>query len=226
MGEGTFLIMKAKVALFLVVFLSKFCYSQVPDEVDEVVKDNPIYKIAKAYFRSNPFGVHFSTFLNHLTHDPTLQNKIINKRTDTSLFFFAGEYKGHNPYSFKADKVEIRLAEREVGVEDSLSTTDTLIFYQLVGYTYAAAGSEAVKKEYSKFDRKFGTHFYGEDSVLKEDDQPIGMVKNYFLLSESFLSPVSINWVRLGDLQSVFTIMFRIKLSQNLATLPQFPEGH
>jgi hypothetical protein len=83
-----------------------------------------------------------------------------------------------------------------------------------------------MKKEFSKFDRKFGQRFYGEDSVLKEDDEPVGMVKNYFLLSESFLSPISISWAKLDDLRSVFTIMFRIKLNQNVATLPQFPEGH
>ena len=52
------------------------------------------------------------------------------------------------------------------------------------------------------------------------------MVKNYFLFSETFLSPVSIGWVKLDDLQNVFTITFRIKLTQNMATLPQFPDGH
>jgi hypothetical protein len=205
---------------------AKFCYSQEQADADQIVKDNPVYKIAKTYFRSNPFNVHFSTFLNHLTHDPTLLHTTLNKRTDTSLFFFEGEYKGHNPYGFKAGKVEIRLAEREVNIDDSASTTDTLLFYQLAGYSYATGGAEAVKKEYSKFDRKFGEHFYGEDSVLKADNEPVGMVKNYFLLGESFLSPVSIGWGKLDDLHSVFTITFRIKLTQNVATLPQFPEGH
>jgi hypothetical protein len=215
--------MKTTFAFFCLV-IAKISVSQ--EQGDEIVTNNPIYKIAKTYFRSNPFNVHFSTFLNHLTHDPTLSNTTLNKRTDTSLFFFGGEYKGHNPYSFKADKVEVRLAEREVNMDDSVSTMDTLLFYQLVGYSYGAGGNEAVKKEFSKFDRKFGQRFYGEDSVLKEDDEPVGMVKNYFLLSESFLSPISISWAKLDDLRSVFTIMFRIKLNQNVATLPQFPEGH
>src|SRR5262245_59617098 len=211
--------MKATYLFLSLMIITNLCYGQEEGEVDQIVKDNPIYKIAKTYFRANPLNVHFSNFLNHLTHDPALSSKTLNKRTDTSLFFFAGEYKGHNPYNFKADKVEIRLAEREVNMEDSLSTTDTLLFYQLVGYIYGAAGPEAVKKEYSKFDRKFGQHFYGEDSVLKEENEPVGMVKNYFLLNESFLSPVSISWARLDDLQSVFSIMFRIKLTQNVATL-------
>jgi hypothetical protein len=218
--------MKATYAVFFLVFVAKFCYGQEQGDMDEIVKDNPIFKIAKTYFRSNPFNVHFSTFLNHLMSDPKLSNKTVNKRTDTSLFFFRGEYSGHNPYNFKADRVEIRLAEREVTMEDSLSTVDTLLFYQLVGYSYGAAGTEAVKKEFSKFDRKFGHHFYGEDSVLKNENEPIGVVKNYFLLSETFLSPVSISWAKLDNLQNVFTIMFRIKLTQNMATLPQFPDGH
>jgi hypothetical protein len=218
--------MKALFAFACLMFAAKFSCAQEQGDVDEIVKDNPIYKIARTYFRSNPFNVHFSTFLNHLMHDPTLSNKTLNKRTDTSLFFFSGEYKGHNPYGFKADKVDIRLAEREVNMEDSVSTMDTLLFYQLVGYSYGTGASEAVKKEYSKFDRKFGQHFYGEDSVLKEGNEPVGMVKNYFLISESYLSPLSISWGKLDDLHSVFTIMFRIKLTQNIATLPQFPEGH
>ncbi|TMI80834.1 MAG: hypothetical protein E6H10_13070 [Bacteroidetes bacterium] len=218
--------MKAIHAFFSLVMVTKFCYCQEQADLDEVAKDNPIFKIAKTYFRSNPFNIHFSTFLSHLTSDPALSNKTINKRTDTSFFFFRGEYKGHNPYTFKADKVEIRLAEGEVTMEDSVSTIDTLLFYQLVGYSYEAAGTEAVKKEFSKFDRKFGQHFYAEDSVLKKDNEPIGMVKNYFLFSETFLSPVSIGWVKLDDLQNVFTITFRIKLTQNMATLPQFPDGH
>jgi hypothetical protein len=218
--------MKATYAFLCLVFVAKFCHSQEEGDMDEIVKDNPIFKIAKTYFRSNPFNVHFSTFLNHLMNDPKLSNKTLTKRTDTSFFFFGGEYIGHNPYNFKADKVEVRLAERKVTMEDSLSTVDTLLFYQLVGYSYGAAGTEAVKKEFSKFDRKFGQHFYGEDSVLKEDNEPIGMVKNYFLLSETSLSPVSVSWAKLDDLQNVFTIMFRIKLAQNMATLPQFPEGH
>jgi hypothetical protein len=217
--------MKATRILLFLVIAAKFSFAQEQDEPDEIVKDNPIYKIAKAYFRSNPFNVHFSTFLNHLTHDPTLFNTILNKRTDTSFFFFGGEYKSHNPYSFKADKVEIRLAEREVNMEDSLSTVDTLLFYQLVGYNYGTGGTEAVKKEFSKFDRKFGQRLYGEDSVLKEDNAPIGMVRNYFMLSETYLSPLSISWAKLDEMQNVFTIMFRIKLTENMATLPQFPDG-
>ena len=218
--------MKATRLLFSLMIVTKFCYSQEQGDADQIVKNNPIYKIAKTYFRSNPFNVHFSTFLNHLTHDPTLLNTTLIKRTDTSLFFFGGNYKGHNPYGFKADKVEIKLAEREVNMDDSVPTTDTLLFYQLVGHSYGAGGTEAVKKEYSKFDRKFGQHFYAEDSVLKEDNKLVGMVKNYFLLSESFLSPVSIGWGKADDLHSVFTITFRIKPTQNVATLPQFPEGH
>jgi hypothetical protein len=217
--------MKTIQAFFLLV-VTPCCYSQEQPVFEYKITDDPIYQVAKGYFRSNPFDVHFSTFLNHLTHDPTLFNVTMNKRTDTSLFFFHGDYKGHNPYSFKANRVEIRLAEREVNMDDSLKTIDTLLFYQLVGYSYGAAGVEAVKKEFAKFDRKYGKHFYSEDSELKKDDEIVGVSRNYFLLSSTFLSPLSISWAKLDDYQNVFTITFRIKLEQNMAILPNFPDGH
>ena len=110
-------------------------------------------------------------------------------------------------------------------MEDSLSTVDTILFYQLVGYSHGAAGTEAVKKEYSRFDRKYGKNFYSEDSELKKGDDVIGVTRNYFLLTSTLLSPLSISWAKLDDDKNVFTITFRIKLAENMATLPQLPNG-
>jgi hypothetical protein len=210
-----------------VAFLSMFpltCYCQESPSYPQVAGDNPIYQIAKHYFRSNPYNVHFSAFLNHLLNDPTLSNKSMNKRTDTSFFFFRGDYASHNPYSFKANRTEIRLAESEVNMGDSLSTIDTLLFYQLIGYSYGATGTEAVKKEFSKFDRKYGKSFYSEDSVLKKGDEITGIAKNYYFLFASLLSPLSISWLKLDDYQSAFIITFRLKIIENSATLPIFPD--
>ncbi|HEY6504745.1 MAG TPA: hypothetical protein VIZ28_12270, partial [Chitinophagaceae bacterium] len=49
---------------------------------------SPVYKISHSYFRSDPFENEFSSFLKQLLSDPALTDKIIEKRTDTSLFFF------------------------------------------------------------------------------------------------------------------------------------------
>ncbi|HET9824520.1 MAG TPA: hypothetical protein VFP87_04265 [Chitinophagaceae bacterium] len=211
---------------FFLLILTQFSFSQEQDEIEYITKGNPMFLVAKNYFRSNPFNIHFSAFLNHLTHDPTLSNKTFTKRTNTALFFFQGDYTTHNPYNFKPDRVEIRLAERPVNMEDSLSTIDTLLFYQLVGYGYGPAGMESVRKEFARFDRKYGKNFYSEDYQLKKDDDVIGMTRNYFLLSATFLSPLSITWAKLDDHQNVFTITFRIKITENMATLPQPSNGH
>ena len=215
--------MKALHAVFLLI-VAIDCHSQEPFVSDQSTADNPLFRIAKAYFRSNPYNIHFSAFLNHLINDPTLSNKTISKRTDTSLFFFKGDYGSHNPFGFQPSKVEIRLAERKVSLEDSLNTTDTILFYQLIGYAYGLQGEEAIKKEFSRFDRKYGKNFYGEDSELEQGDKVIGLIKNYFSIAVTFLSPLSISWAKLDDNQSLFAITFRIKVMQNEAALPVSPD--
>jgi hypothetical protein len=211
-----------------VIFVSMVClqaYSQEPRDPEQVSKENPIFQVAKHYLRSNPYNIHFSAFLNHLMNDPTLSNKTVEKRSDTSFFSFRGVYSNHNPYSFKANRTEVRLSERQVMMEDSLSTVDTLLFYQLIGYSYGA-GTESVKKEFSKFDRRYGKNFYSELGEIKKGDEIVGMAKNYYFLDITVLSPLSMSWEKLDDYQSVFTITFRIKLMQNVATLPIFLDDH
>jgi hypothetical protein len=207
--------MKRAQVFFLIIFIIAHCHAQTAD---------PIIQIAKNYFRSNPYNMSFSNFLNHLLNDPTLSNKTINKRTDTSFFFFKGDYNGHSPFNFKADRTEIRLAETEMDLEDSLSTTDTLLFYQLLGYSYGEEGGEAVKKEFSKFDRRYGKSFYSQDSDLKKGEEIVGFAKNYFMLT-NLISPISIAWAKLDDFQNVFIITIRIKVIENTATLPIPPDS-
>jgi|SRR5438477_5838345 len=67
-------------------------YSQEPPDPEQVSKDDAIFQVARHYLRSNPYNIHFSAFLNHLINDPTLSNKTIQKRSDTSFFFFRGVY--------------------------------------------------------------------------------------------------------------------------------------
>jgi hypothetical protein len=196
--------------LFFVLIVTQYCAAQPADAIRQV---------AKNYFRSNPYGVHFNTFLNHLLNDPALLNKTIEKRTDTTLFFFTGYYNNYSPFNFKADRTEIRLVEAEVDLEDSLSTTDTLLFYQLLGYSYGKEGLELVQKEFSKFDRRYGRNLFGQDSEIKNGQEIVGTARNYFLFT-SAISPVSIVWAKLDDLQNVFTITLRIKVVENMATLP------
>ncbi|MEI9909831.1 MAG: hypothetical protein WDO71_09270 [Bacteroidota bacterium] len=61
----------------LLVYCTSFGQAQV---------SSPVYKIARDYFRSDPFQEEFSSFLIHLLNDPGISGKLIEKRTDTSLF--------------------------------------------------------------------------------------------------------------------------------------------
>jgi hypothetical protein len=212
--------MKPKYIFLLLLIFAKLCYSQEPDDLEQPSELKGMLKVAKAYFRSNPYQVHFSTFLNHLMHDPTLSHTTIEKRTDTSLFSLQGEYASHNPYGFKPDKVEIRLVEETVNLEDSVSKPDTLLFYQLLGYSYGEKGVAIVKHEFERFERKYDHYFVeSEVSELKPKGEPIGLVMNYFTRLASF-SPLAIGWIKLDELQAVFTVTFRMKVINNLATLP------
>jgi hypothetical protein len=216
--------MKAAYFLFFPMIVAQLCYGQdEPDDVEPIREVKGMLKVAKAYFRSNPYQVHFNTFLNHLIHDPALSHTIIKKRTDSTLFSLQGEYTGHNPFAFKADKVEIRLAEATV--KDSISQADTLLFYQLLGYSYGEKGVATVKQEFERFDRKYGHYFVeSEVSEMKREEQVIGLVLNYFTRVAGF-SPLAVGWLKLDDYQTVFTVTFRIKVLDNFATLPVSSQG-
>ena len=207
--------MRAACILCLIIIVSRNCSAQ---------NDDPFFQIAKNYFRSNPYHLRFSTFLSHLLNDPTLINKTVTKRSDSSLFLFKGYYSHHSPFTFKAERTEIRLEEIEVDLNDFISRKDTVMFYQLLGYAYGAAGMEAVKKEFTKFDRRYGKNFFTQDTEIKNGDKIVGLGKNYFTVI-STISPLSIAWVRLDDLQNVFTITLRMKVEGNVATLPVPPDS-
>ena len=98
------------------------------------------------------------------------------------------------------------------------------MFYQLLGYAYGTVGTEAVKKEFTKFDRRYGKNFFTQDTEIKNGDKIVGFGKNYFTFI-STISPLSIAWVRLDDLQNVFTITLRMKVQGNVATLPVPPDS-
>jgi len=214
--------MKRNLSFILFIFFTAYSDGQpIVINIEPVSADNPVFQIAKNYFRSNPYNTYFSSFLNHLINDPTLSDKTIEKRTDTGFFFFKGDYKNHSPFNFKADRTEIRLAEGEIDLGDSLFTTDTLLFYQLLGYSYGKEGLGAVKKEFSKFDRKYGKNFYSENSDLKKGAEIVGAVKKYFVLFTP-VSPVTIAWAKLDDYQNIFTITIRIKVIENTAQLPVY----
>jgi hypothetical protein len=184
-------------------------------------------QVAKNYFRSNPFVREFSQFLNHLMGDPTLSNPIISKRTDSTFFYLRGDYTHHNPFFFKAKRTTVVIAEKELIVNDSLQLLDTIITYQVAGYTEGGKeGEEEVRKEFERFDHKYIRKFVKNDfTELKAGNQVNGAVRNYFV-NYSFLAPLSVAWQKItANNENVFVITLRFKVSGNVAVLPVTPDS-
>jgi hypothetical protein len=203
--------------LLLSLVLFSFCCS-----AQEV-----LLQVAKNYFRSNPFDREFSRFLHHLMNDPALQISTVSKRTDSSFFYLRGSYTRHNPFFFKAKRTEIVIAEQEVILNDSLPLTDTLILYQLAGYSEEGSeGVKDVKEEFDRFDRKYLKKFYRSDlNQLKKGNEITGVIRNYFLRF-SYIAPLSAAWQEIPNKkENVFVITLRFKVSGNGAVLPVSPDS-
>ena len=186
-----------------------------------------LMQVAKNYFRSNPFDKEFSQFLVHIINDPTLTNSTINKRTDTTFFYLRGDYSHHNPFFFKATRTSVIVAEKELVLNDSLNLLDTIITYQIAGYTVGGKeGEQDVKEEFDRFDKKYLKKFVKNDfTELKVGNTVNGAIRNYYVRF-SFLAPLSVAWQKItANNENVFVITLRFKVSGNVATLPVTPDS-
>ena len=186
-----------------------------------------LMQVAKNYFRSNPFDREFSQFLSHIMNDPTLAQPIINKRTDSTFFYLRGDYTHHNPFFFKAKRTSVVVGEQEIILNDSLQLYDTVITYQVAGYTDGGKdGEQDVKDEFERFDKKYLKKFIKHDyTELKVGNTVNGAIRNYFV-RYSFLAPLSVAWQKItANNENVFVITLRFKVSGNVATLPVTPDS-
>ena len=140
---------KRGLLLFSVLLICSAGYSQ------EIV-----FKISKSYFRSDPFRSEFSAFMKHLVNDPFIKDKVIEKRTDTSLFYFGGTYTSDvfNPFFFKPKRMEVVLSEAPIKLDSTV--TDTIFVYEL--FVYAdnnKEGNEEITKEFDKILKRYKGHF-------------------------------------------------------------------
>lgn len=208
--------MKKILFSFIFLLFAVFCSAQ-----------QALLQVAKLYFRVNPFEQEISSFLRQLINDPTLINTSIFKRTDTSLFYFKGEYKHFNPFFFKARRTQVIFAEKQIVVNDSLNIIDTVVNYQIMGYTdQQEDGHNDVKQEFNRFDRKYIKKFNQNDlSELKSGTGVYGAIRNYYA-DQSYLSPLSVAWQKIGAThENVFVITLRFKISGNIAVLPISPDA-
>jgi hypothetical protein len=202
--------------------MRKFYFSLLPALLISIAthSQSPVYKIAHNYFRSDPFETEFSAFLKHLLNDPKINNKILEKKTDTSLFFFQGLYADYNPFFFKPLKVEVSLLESPIKL-DSLRT-DTIYVYQLLAYNNGTKeGITELKKEFEKIYRRYKSSFakssYAENSA---DSKMAGASYNFFDGMHG-VSPFAITWLGPSeDKEICLVITIRMKTRNNKAVLP------
>jgi len=216
MDKRTILI--ARRLLFLSLLISITIHSVGQDEDQQIpvtvhyFGNDYLLKIVKNYFRSDPYQNELGFFLKHLMNDPTLVTKTTHLKTDTTLFYFQGVYKGHNPFGFLSDRTEVRLAEKELVIDDSLSLKDTMMVYQLLGFSYnGKTGLESVKNEFTKFNRHYGKHFITQSTDIKQGEEVVGETQDYFIYGVVG-SPLTVAWVKLDDYQNAFILTLRLKI--------------
>ena len=179
-------------------------------------------QVAKNYFRSNPFDREFSQFLQHLLNDPTLTNKVIRKKTDSTLFFLDASYSTHSPFTFKPIRTRIILAEREdVLVRDSISELKTVYQYQLVGYAPPGEdGLQDVRSEYEKFIKKIRRSFSTyQKSTTGTAENPTGEITDFSFPTLHFMA-VTIAWINSKEQENLFAVTVRFQVADNYAYLP------
>ncbi|HEX7902501.1 MAG TPA: hypothetical protein VF487_01385 [Chitinophagaceae bacterium] len=185
-------------------------------------------KISENYYRSVPFDREFSKFLNHLMNDPTIINKKVLKRTDSTLFYLKGSYTTHNPFFFKSIRTDVILAEREEIVEqDSIKFLHTVYAYQLIGYAPPGEeGMKEVKNEFEKFCRHYKKgYFDSKYHELNKDEKETGEVRDYSFKYLNFF-PLTVAWATYSNHNNnLFTITIRFKVINNIAYLPESPDG-
>ena len=216
MDKSTILIVRRLLLFSLLISTTIHSIGQDEDEKIPVTVryfgNNYLLKIVRNYFRSDPYQNEFGFFLKHLMNDPTLITKTTHLKTDTSLFYFQGVYQNHNPFGFHSDRTEVRLAEKEVVLDDSLSLKDTMIVYQLLGFTYnGTTGLTLVKNEFTKFNRRNGKHFITQSTDIKQGEDIVGGAQDYFIYGID-ASPLTVTWIKLDEFQNAFVITLRLKI--------------
>ncbi|MBK6938055.1 MAG: hypothetical protein IPH18_15125 [Chitinophagaceae bacterium] len=156
-----------------------------------------------------------------MTEDPALKEKNISKITDSTLYFFEGIYKSHSPFSFKAEKTKVILAER-LQPDDSTGISRSILLYQLAGYPPKGIdGEKIIQDEYRRFCRKYKNDFPDiKPKKFENTNQAYGEICDFWLNSLSF-PPVTVAWSSNKDkTDNVFVVTVRFIVVENMAYLP------
>ena len=185
------------------------------------------FKIAKNYYRADPFAVPFSTFLTKLLNDPAAKDISLHKKTDSTLFYFTGNYLSHKPFFFPGIGTKITLAEREVVIADTVDYLKSYYVYQLIGYAPEGEdGLKDVKEEYAKFLKKYKKDFPGASiQKIKEAKGAEGEITNFHSSISGFY-PLAIAWSSSdGKKENLFAVTISFWVTDNTAWLPIPADG-
>ncbi len=188
--------------------------------------EDPVYKVAKKYFRSHPFGIKFSSFILSLQKDPWFTVSESYRRTDSTLFFLSGTYKNFKPVQFVPKEIRLHVAEETIFHTDSLKTLDTIINLQLIAIADSSVfGMKEVQKEFKRFNSSQSRHFSSSTYKFYPNDGPlVTETYNYFVFPFS-IAPTTVSWGLLPDSrQYAFIVTIRFKLKQNIADYILTPE--
>ena len=187
---------------------------------------NPVELVLKKYFRTHPFNMLFSSFINSLKKDSLFTIDDYYRRTDSTFFFLSGTYKKFNPFHYQAAEVRMVISESELSYSDSLNTIDTIMTIQMMGITDSGiANKNQVIKEFQRFHENQGEKFWKNNyKNVDQHGETIAEIFNYFVYPYS-VSPFAIAWGQLPDTHKyTFTITLRCKIKENVADLLTPPE--
>jgi hypothetical protein len=204
------------------ILMKKYCLAiLLLSVVSTLSAQSPVEQVMKKYFRTHPFNMKFSSFIQSLQKDPLFTIERFNRRTDTTFFYLTGAYKEFNPFRYKPTEIRLIIAEEEFVLQDSLKTLDTVINLQLMGITGSnEQESGKVIDEFRRFHNTLSSYFSGFNYDKFESDNIIhAELRNYFIEPFS-VAPVSTAWGRMPDTKEfTFTITVRFKVKQNIADL-------
>ncbi len=186
----------------------------------EVGAQLPIQRITGSFYKSDPFRTSFGAFISHLVNDPGISSKLVDKKTDSSLFYFHGTYDNFNPFFIKPKRVEVVLSEMSIQLVDTLPA-DTIFAYQLIAFNDATGkGKKEIMKEFEKIHKYARKEFPSNNYSASTANEPEGGVHNYFSHFHG-LAPFTLAWYELADTKEVALILtVRVKAINNEAAMP------
>ncbi|MGC4038857.1 MAG: hypothetical protein QM764_23065 [Chitinophagaceae bacterium] len=173
-----------------------------------------INKVFNRYFPANPFKNEFTTFFKKLKTEPALVNKVLTRRTDSTLFSFKGNHNHYEWEGFVFTDAEFILEEVPFNTNSVAYAADTIMQYKVICYCFGGATGLAIVKDALKnFDDTMEAYPYSD--YITKNGTVVGIAYNYHYGSLA-VSPITASWMKIDEDKSAFSITVRLKLKQNM----------